>query len=71
VANCSAGVQDLQQQLAEALSDNEALRSELAAFDPEFWEELENLKYERQQLAETVQRYEQQIHGLPRRPGHR
>ena len=35
-----------------------ALRTELSAFDPDFWEEIEDLKYERQQLADKVAQYE-------------
>jgi hypothetical protein len=55
----------MKQQLAGALSENEALRTELAAFDPEFWDEIEDLKYERQQLAEKVAEYERLIENVP------
>lgn len=49
------------------MEDNEALRSELSAFDPEFWEEIEDLKYERHELAKRVQEQEQAIERLTAR----
>jgi hypothetical protein len=64
-------LQALQAQLADALADNDALRSELAAFDPEFWKELEDLKWDRQQLAEKVAAYEHRYDVLGGRSGQR
>lgn len=51
-------VEALQGQVDDLSAENQALRSELAAFDPQFWEEIEDLKYERQQLVEKLARYE-------------
>lgn len=45
-------------------SENEALKHELDAFDPQFWEELEDLKYSRHELAERVERYTATIRSL-------
>eukprot|EP00055_Hartaetosiga_balthica_P017185 m.113381 g.113381 ORF g.113381 m.113381 type:complete len:2269 (-) comp9264_c0_seq3:798-7604(-) len=44
----------LSSRVTELVSDNEALTSELEAFDPEFFEEIESLKYEHAQAVEEV-----------------
>ena len=44
--------------VSELTVENEKLRAELSAFDDQFWEELEDLKHERQVLAERLARYE-------------
>lgn len=54
----------MQQHLAEVTAENVALRQELNAFDPEFFDEIEDLKFERYQLAEQVKRYKARISGL-------
>lgn len=51
-------MQELERKLAESEEVCGALRAELSAFDPDFWEEIEDLKYERQQLADKVAQYE-------------
>jgi DNA repair exonuclease SbcCD ATPase subunit len=63
-------VQQLEQQLAEVTARAEALQTELNAFDPEFWDEIEDLKYERQQLAAKVAEYERILQDLPTMPAH-
>ena len=51
-------------QLSNAFTENEALKRELNAFDPAFWNELEDLKYERQEFAEKVEAYARTIRSL-------
>lgn len=60
---CTA-LQALRQRLAAISSENEALKGELAAFDPQFWEELEDLKYSRHDLAAKVERFTATIRSL-------
>lgn len=57
-------VQALRRQLSETYLENEALKSELNAFDPAFWEEIEDLKFERQTLGEKVGQYENMIRAM-------
>lgn len=57
-------MQALRQRLATVSSENEALKSELNAFDQQFWEELEDLKYNRHALAGKVERYTAIIRSL-------
>lgn len=58
------GVQALRRRLAEVYTENEALKSELNAFDPDFWDEIEDLKFERQELGEKVVKYENIIRSM-------
>lgn len=62
-------MQALQAKLQEVMADNEALRAELSAFDPEFWEEIEDLKYERHELATRVQAQKETIERLTAQMG--
>jgi hypothetical protein len=57
-------MQSLRRRLAAVSAENAALKSELEAFDPQFWEELEDLKYDRHQLAARVDRYAATIRSL-------
>jgi hypothetical protein len=57
-------LQALRQRLAVVSTENEALKSELNAFDPEFWEELEDLKHSRHELLAKVERYMATIRSL-------
>lgn len=57
-------MQVLREKLAAVSSENEALKRELGAFDPQFWEELEDLKYSRHELAGKVDRYAATIRSL-------
>jgi chromosome segregation ATPase len=61
-------MQELEQQLAEATARADALQTELSAFDPDFWDEIEDLKYERQQLAAKLAEYERILQDLSARP---
>jgi len=45
VVGAAAELKAVRAQLAEAVLENQALRSELSAFDPAFWDEIEDLKY--------------------------
>ena len=45
----------------ELEEENEALREELAAFSPDFWEELEDLKHAYNRASEMCQEYELQL----------
>lgn len=49
------------EEFANVCAENVALRKELDAFDPEFFDEIEDLKFERQQLARQVGRYKEKI----------
>eukprot|EP00892_Ulva_mutabilis_P008411 jgi/Ulvmu1/5942/UM026_0064.1 len=51
----------LDKRITDVCAENEALRRELNAFDPEFFDEIEDLKFERHQLAEQVERYAARI----------
>jgi predicted nuclease with TOPRIM domain len=57
-------MQAVRKKLAEVTVENDALRSELAAFDPEFWDEIEDLKYEKHELGDRVKRYTATIRSL-------
>eukprot|EP00803_Ostreobium_quekettii_P004079 evm.model.scf_2106.2 EVM.evm.TU.scf_2106.2 scf_2106:1553-16817(-) len=48
----------LRRRVRELEEENEFLQNELDAFDPEFFEEIEALKREHQELSEQVRRYE-------------
>lgn len=65
---CGCTLQALQKRLLAVCRENEALRSELNAFDPAFFDEIEDLKLERHQLAEQVQRYRSRIHDYAAQP---
>lgn len=41
--------------------ENDSLREELAAFTPEFWEELEDLKHAHAHASEMCRKYERQL----------
>lgn len=41
--------------------ENQELREELAAFTPEFWEELEDLKHEHAHANQLCKKYERQL----------
>lgn len=51
--------QKLLNELKEAKSENALLREELSAFDLDFFEEIENLKYEHAEAVKKVKMYEQ------------
>lgn len=53
----------------ELLNENEALREELSAFTPEFWDELEELKHELCQAQQLCGKYERQL-GIRRSGSH-
>ena len=57
-------MQAVRQRLAAVSSENEALKNELDAFDPQFWEDLEDLKFSRHELAEKVEMYTATIRSL-------
>jgi hypothetical protein len=65
-ANVLTGIllQALRQRLAAVSTENEALKSELDAFDPEFWEELEDLKLSKHELSLKVERFAATIRSL-------
>lgn len=50
-------LQALQKQLQDMSTENVALRNELEAFDPEFFEEIEELKSDRILLEKKLHRY--------------
>ena len=52
------------QQLAELQSENEDLRQELGAFEPSFFEEIEDLKHDHHILQSKCEQYEQVISNL-------
>lgn len=62
--NIRHAMQMLQERCAEVCAENEALKNELNAFDPEFFDEIEDLKFDRQQLAQKVERYGERIVSL-------
>jgi len=65
----SAEVANLQRKLEELEAENEDLKSELNAFDPAFFEEIEDLKHEHCQLGIKVQQYERIIQDQSRQLG--
>lgn len=52
------------ERLARAEEENKALRLELSALDPEFFEEVEDLKWEHHQLQQRAVQHEGLIAGL-------
>ena len=51
-------------QVLELESENDDLRQELSAFEPSFFEEIEDLKHEHHMLQEKCSQYEQIISNL-------
>lgn len=49
------------EEFTNVCAENVALRKELDAFDPEFFDEIEDLKFERQKLTRQVGRYKEKI----------
>lgn len=62
-------MQILQERCAEVCAENEALKNELNAFDPAFFDEIEDMKFDRQQLAQKVERYKERIVSLTNQLG--
>ena len=54
----------LRKQLSDLEAENKDLKSELNAFDPAFFEEIEDMKHEHHQLTIKVQEYESLIREL-------
>ncbi|GAX75484.1 hypothetical protein CEUSTIGMA_g2927.t1 [Chlamydomonas eustigma] len=54
----------LRSQLAELEAENRDLKNELNAFDPAFFEEIEDMKHEHHQLSVKVQEYEDMVREL-------
>ncbi len=52
------------EQVAELEAENRDLKNELNAFDPTFFEEIEDMKHERHQLTLQVKQYEALIRDL-------
>lgn len=52
---------ELESQLHESQVENQDLRNELNAFDPGFFEEIEDLKHEHHQLTGRAVEYERTI----------
>lgn len=52
------------ERLARAEEENKALRLELSALEPEFFEEIEDLKWDHHQLQQRAAQYEGLIAGL-------
>lgn len=60
----SAEAQQLQEQVRQLQQQNEELTAELAAFEPEFFEEIEDLKHEHHQLTVRCAEHEHTIQQL-------
>ncbi|GFR41280.1 hypothetical protein Agub_g1955 [Astrephomene gubernaculifera] len=65
----SSEVESLRRRLAELERDNEDLQNELNAFDPDFWDEIMEMKKQHLVLSETVGKYEELIVELSDRLG--
>lgn len=50
-------------------SENDEMRNELSAFDPAFFDEIEDLKYDHHQLKLRCQDYEQVVQELSHQLG--
>ena len=59
-----AGTQQLQSEVSRLKGENEKLKQELSAFDLDFFEEIENLKFAHAQAVRKIKMYEQQIQQL-------
>ena len=59
VAGCT-----FREKLAAVTAENDEMRDELSAFDPAFFDEIEDLKYDHHQLKLRCQDYEQVVHEL-------
>eukprot|EP00951_Prasinocladus_malaysianus_P050355 scaffold679608_cov41-Prasinocladus_malaysianus.AAC.1 len=62
-------LRSLKRQLAEVEAENEDLKTELNAFDPAFFEEIEDLKHEHHELSKQAAKYERVIRDLSRQLG--
>jgi regulator of replication initiation timing len=58
------GTYQLQQELKKLQDENSKLKQELSAFDLEFFEEIENLKFAHAQAVRKIKMYEQEIQQL-------
>ena len=54
----------LKEQQAELEAENRDLKNELNAFDPAFFEEIEDMKHEHHQLSLQVRQYEDMLREL-------
>ena len=54
----------LKEQQAELEAENRDLKNELNAFDPAFFEEIEDMKHEHHQLTLQVRQYEDMLREL-------
>ena len=54
----------LKEQLSELEAENRDLKNELNAFDPAFFEEIEDMKHEHHQLSVQVRQYEDMVRDL-------
>ncbi|KAK3238116.1 hypothetical protein CYMTET_51864 [Cymbomonas tetramitiformis] len=67
-------INSLQQDLAVCQTENRDLKNELNAFDPAFFDEIEDLKHDHHELSRVVEQYERQLKkyseefGVPFRP---
>ena len=57
-------VRTLKEQLGELEAENRDLKNELNAFDPAFFEEIEDMKHEHHQLSLQVRQYEDMVREL-------
>lgn len=60
----SRGVSHCREQMAAVVAENDEMRNELSAFDPAFFDEIEDLKYDHHQLKLRCQDYEQVVQEL-------
>ncbi|SPQ94121.1 Nucleoprotein TPR/MLP1 domain-containing protein [Plasmodiophora brassicae] len=61
----STGIQDLERQCADLMAENEALKTELSAFDMTFFDEIEDLKYQYSEVSKRLAQYRAQFGDLP------
>jgi len=54
-------MEELQERVSALEGENADMRSELSAFDPDFFEEIEQLKYEHHQLTQRCSEQQRTI----------